>query len=205
MLDEHEAAELRPAPLRRGADRLRPARRTGCRPDRRPRAGTAARARSLAIYDELRARGQLEPAAAAGARAATVASRRCRRISRLVEDLAVVVAARARRGEPTPASGCPRRSTQLGRRPQRAGVTGCPGRASSQRIALGTGARRLKSQACDDYRAALEELAEMAAEQFAVGARDALDALLRAYGERYTALKRAPLRSGLRRPRAARA
>ncbi len=56
-------------------------------------------------------------------------------------------------------------------------------------IRLGTGALALRTQVCDHYRAALDELAEMAASVHAVSVRAALDALLREYGRRYAALK----------------
>ncbi len=58
-----------------------------------------------------------------------------------------------------------------------------------QPLRLGTGALALRTQVCDHYRAALEELAEMAAATHAVALRAALDALLREYGRRYAALK----------------
>jgi ATP-dependent exoDNAse (exonuclease V) beta subunit len=69
-------------------------------------------------------------------------------------------------------------------------ASGRPWPGELERIRLGNGATALRSQACEDYRAALEELAGMAAASFAVRARDGLDALLREYGGRYAALKR---------------
>ena len=51
------------------------------------------------------------------------------------------------------------------------------------------GASALSSEACDVYREALDALRSVAARGFAVQARAALDALLRAYAERYAVLK----------------
>ncbi len=73
--------------------------------------------------------------------------------------------------------------------------SGEPWPGELEQIRLGTGALALRTRVCDDYRAALDELAEMAARTYAVGVRDTLDALLGEYGRRYAALKRA--RSGL--------
>ncbi len=69
-------------------------------------------------------------------------------------------------------------------------ASGRPWPGELERIKLGQGAAVLKTQACDDYRAALAELSGMAAETFAPATRDAFDALLREYGTHYTALKR---------------
>ncbi|MDE3133290.1 MAG: UvrD-helicase domain-containing protein, partial [Acidobacteriota bacterium] len=69
-------------------------------------------------------------------------------------------------------------------------ASGRPWPGELERLRLGNQAGALKSQACEDYRAALAELTEMAARTAAVSARAAFDGLLREYGARYTALKR---------------
>ena len=66
---------------------------------------------------------------------------------------------------------------------------GRPWPGELEALRLGNGAGALKSQACEDYRLALEELQVMAAETYSVSTRGALDALLREYGSRYTELK----------------
>ncbi len=68
-----------------------------------------------------------------------------------------------------------------------------PGQVES--LKLGNGAGALRTAACEDYRDALAELQALAEEGAVAAARDALDAMLRAYGASYTELKRA--RSGL--------
>ncbi|HEX3805062.1 MAG TPA: UvrD-helicase domain-containing protein [Solirubrobacteraceae bacterium] len=69
-------------------------------------------------------------------------------------------------------------------------ASGRPWPGELERIKLGAGAALLKTQVCNDYRAALEELGEMSAQIFAIATRDALDTLLREYDSRYTELKR---------------
>ncbi len=83
-------------------------------------------------------------------------------------------------------------------------ASGRPWPGDLERIKLGAGAALLKTQVCNDYRAALEELAEMSAQLFAVSIRAAFDEFLREYGSRYTALKREQLGARLLRSRAAR-
>ena len=81
---------------------------------------------------------------------------------------------------------------------QRASETlesGPPWPGELDRLRLGNGTNALKSQACNDYRDALAELRQMAADAAAIAPRDAFDALLRGYGAHYTGLKRR--RSGL--------
>ncbi len=57
-------------------------------------------------------------------------------------------------------------------------------------LTLKNGATALKSETCTRYREALAELIDAAAAGFAIVQRDALDQLLRGYGERYAAFKR---------------
>ena len=68
--------------------------------------------------------------------------------------------------------------------------SGKPWPGQLERLKLGNNANALKSQACEDYRDALAELQEMAAQEAVVSARDAFERLLREYGTRYTELKR---------------
>lgn len=67
---------------------------------------------------------------------------------------------------------------------------GRPWPGELERLRLGNGAGALRSQVCEDYRAALAELHGMAADTYVVAARDALDELLREYDAQYTRLKR---------------
>ncbi len=143
------------------------------------------RAAIAGIHDELRARGELapslprvpEPPLAIDLQAA----------SGLVEQLAASVLREL--GEiDEPGRRVSEALAQLELVPEVLG-SGAPWPGELQPIRLGTGAAALKTQVCDHYRAALEELAEMAAATHAVGVRAALDALLQEYGRRYAALK----------------
>ncbi|MCL2420166.1 MAG: UvrD-helicase domain-containing protein, partial [Conexibacteraceae bacterium] len=161
------------------------------------------RATLAATYDELRARGALEPELPPAPRPPTAAVLRA--AAKTVKELARVL--QRELGEiPDPGHGVVRALERLelvgpvlaGLEPgaeaglERAGAEPeppWPGELEGIRLGKGGGAA-LKTDACEQYGAALDELGELARRVFAAAARDGLDALLREYGARYTALKR---------------
>jgi ATP-dependent helicase/nuclease subunit A len=183
VLDENDTAALRRAAFDAA---LTVCARTDPGADLIGAHGPPALRRSItSIYDELRARGQLDPTLPPAPLPPSELD--AKGIIRLVQELALLLLREL--GQKTdPGKRVSEAIEQLEAVP---GVLahGLPWPGELQRITLGSGAAALKSQACKDYRSALQELSDMAAEQFAYGARDALDALLRTYGERYTALK----------------
>ena len=189
VLDDARAAELRSGALDQA---LTASARTPQGAQLIGAYGTAPLRSTIArVHDELRARGILEPrlppAPEPPPREDLLAA------CRLVEG----VAGAAQRELGAVADPGPRISEALallGRVPSVL-ESGPPWPGELGQIRLGTGALALRTRVCDDYREALDELADMAAHDHAVGVRDALDALLSEYGRRYAALKRA--RSGL--------
>jgi ATP-dependent helicase/nuclease subunit A len=137
-------------------------------------------------YAELRARGALEPRLPPAPVPPNPLD--VRSACLLVEDLALVVQ------RELGAIGDPGRRVldaidMLDRAPLIL-ESGRPWPGQLERLRLGNAANALKSQACDAYREALEELLQMASETAVETARDAFDTLLREYGVRYTELKR---------------
>jgi ATP-dependent helicase/nuclease subunit A len=137
-------------------------------------------------YAELRARGALEPTLPTTPQPPNPLDLRSACL--LVEDLALLVQRELGAG------------TNPGRRVldaidllERAPAileSGRPWPGQLERLRLGNNAKALKSQACEDYREALEELVQMAGEAAVVTARDAFEMMLREYGTRSTELKR---------------
>jgi ATP-dependent helicase/nuclease subunit A len=184
VLDERETA-----PLRRAAfdAALQVAAQTAVGSELISAFGPATlRGTIAATYAELRARGSLEPRlppAPAPPNPLDVRS-----ACLLVEDLALVV-----QRELGAISDPGRRVLDAIDLLDRAPLileSGRPWPGQLERLRLGNAAKALKSQACDAYREALEELLQMAGETAVVTARDAFDTLLREYGVRYTELKR---------------
>jgi len=138
------------------------------------------------LYSELRARGALEPQLPAAPEPPSAIDTRAACL--LVKQLAGAVQ-RELGAVADPGVRVTEALAMLERVP---GVlaSGRPWPGELERIKLREGAGVLRTQAGDDYRAALAELAGMAAETFAPATRDAFDALLREYGTRYAALKR---------------
>jgi len=137
-------------------------------------------------YAELRARGSLEPRLPPAPDPPNPLD--VRSACLLVEDLALVV-----QRELGASKDPGRRVLDAIDVLQRAPLileSGRPWPGQLQRLRLGNAANALKSQACDAYREALEELLQMAGETAVVTARDAFETLLREYGVRYTQLKR---------------
>ena len=202
VLDEHDDRAAAAGRLRRGAGRL---------------AAQRARGRELiAAYGPRALRGDdhgdlRRAARARRARADAAARAADRRIALdlrsaclLVEDLALAVQ-RELGAAKDPGARVLDAIEQLERAPAIARA-GLPWPGELERLRLGNGAGALKSQACDDYREALAELRQMAAETVAGRARATRSTRCCAsYGERYTAAQAAALGAGLRRPRAARA
>ena len=145
------------------------------------------RANVAATYAELRARGELEPRLPPAPPPPNPLDLRSACL--LVEDLALLVQ------QELGAIRDPGRrvieAIELLDRAPAILQSGRPWPGQLERIKLGTNAGALKTQACDDYREALAELLQMAAENEVTAARDGLDRLLREYGRRYTELKRA--------------
>jgi ATP-dependent exoDNAse (exonuclease V) beta subunit len=139
-----------------------------------------------ATYSELRARGALEPTLPAAPEPPNPLDLRSACL--LVEDLALVVQRELGAGK-DPGRRVLDAIDMLERAPAIL-ESGRPWPGQLERLRLGSNAGALKSQACEDYRDALEELEQMAAETAVVTARDAFDTLLREYGSRYTELKR---------------
>ncbi len=137
-------------------------------------------------YAELRARGALEPRLPPAPPPPNPLDLRSACL--LVEDLALVVA------HELGAIRDPGRrvldAIDLLERAPAILESGKPWPGQLERLKLGNNAGALKSQACEDYRDALAELQEMAADNAVVSARDAFERLLREYGTRYTELKR---------------
>ncbi|MGH2863590.1 MAG: UvrD-helicase domain-containing protein, partial [Solirubrobacteraceae bacterium] len=145
----------------------------------------------VSTYAELRARGAAEPSLPPAPAPPNPLDLRSACL--LVEDLALVVAQ-----ELGSIRDPGRRVTDAIDMLERAPAileSGRPWPGGLQRMKLGNGANALKTQACEDYREALAELQEMAAESAVVAARDAFQRLLREYGAHYAELKRR--RSGL--------
>jgi ATP-dependent helicase/nuclease subunit A len=183
VLDQNDTASLRKAAFDAA---LTVCARTDAGADLIAAHGTSALGRSItSIYDELRARGQLEPTLPPAPPPPTRAD--AYGIIERVQQLALTLL-RELGQKSDPGKRISEAMMQLEAVPSVL-ARGLPWPGELQQIALGSGAAALKTPACNDYRNALQELSDMAAEQFAVGARDALDALLRVYGERYTALK----------------
>jgi ATP-dependent helicase/nuclease subunit A len=183
VLDQNDTASLRKAAFDAA---LTVCARTDAGADLIAAHGTPALRRSItSIYDELRARGQLEPTLPPAPLLPTRAD--ADGIIQRVQQLALTLL-RELGQKSDPGKRISEALIQLEAVPN-ALARGLPWPGELQQIALGSGAAALKGPAANDYRNALQELSDMAAEQFAVGARDALDALLRVYGERYTALK----------------
>jgi ATP-dependent helicase/nuclease subunit A len=137
-------------------------------------------------YAELRGRGALEPTLPPTPLPPDPLDLRSACL--LVEDLALVV---ARELGTIPRPG--RRvidALELLERVPHGLAGGRPWPGQLETLKLGNGAGALKTPACEDYREALAELQEMAAETVVVSARDAFDALLRGFGEAYRELKR---------------
>jgi ATP-dependent helicase/nuclease subunit A len=137
-------------------------------------------------YAELRARGSLEPTLPPAPEPPNPLD--VRSACLLVEDLALVVQRELGAGKDPG-----RRVLDALDLLERAPLileSGRPWPGQLERLRLGSAANALKSQACDAYREALEELLQMAGETAVVTARDAFDTLLREYGVRYTQLKR---------------
>ncbi len=143
------------------------------------------RATITATYEELRARGMLEPTLPLAPPAPDPLD--LRSASVLVMDLAAEV-----QRELAAISEPGRRVLDAIDLLEGAPEVLEPGRpwpGELERLRLGNGAGALRSQVCEDYRLALEELQLMAAETYSVVTRGALDALLREYGARYSELK----------------
>jgi len=195
VLDEHEATELQNAALdaaltelariEEGADLI---------------AAYGPRVLRAAItdtYDELRARGQLRPqlptsaqvdhARLTGARSAE----RCRaELLELADAVSRELAAVSEPGKQV------RQAMDAMDRVRRVLAGGVPWPGELDRIKLPGGtANALRTDICGEYRATLEELRVLAAQDHALAMLDTLDVLLQAYGERYAQLKRE--RSGL--------
>jgi ATP-dependent helicase/nuclease subunit A len=139
-----------------------------------------------ATYAELRARGALEPRLPPAPVPPNPLD--VRSACLLVEDLALVVQ-RELGAIADPGRRVLDAIDMLDRAPLIL-ESGRPWPGQLERLRLGNAANALKSQACDDYREALEELLQMASETAVETARDAFDTLLREYGFRYTELKR---------------
>ncbi len=138
------------------------------------------------LYAELRARGSLEPTLPAAPPAP--AELDVRGACLLVQGLADEVL-----GELDAIRAPGRRvleATAVLEQVQPVLESGRPWPGELEALKLGNGAKALRTEACEEYRDALADLQEMVCDGAAGLARDAIDALLRAYGERYTALKR---------------
>jgi ATP-dependent exoDNAse (exonuclease V) beta subunit len=146
------------------------------------------RAAILGVHDELRSRGQIRPelpvVAAADGGALTSAR------------AAAVAAARAVAAElgalPEPGVRVTQALDALARAEAVIGAEELwPGDLYAIGLPARNGATALKSDACEEYRTALDVLRTAVVAGFAVASRDALNALLVAFAERYAALKRA--------------
>jgi ATP-dependent helicase/nuclease subunit A len=146
------------------------------------------RAAILAVHDQLRARGQLRPqlpslaaadlGALDAARAAAIAAARAvsRELGELDEPGVRVTQA---------LTALERVEEVLG-----GGDELWPGELDALCLPGRNGAAALKSEACEEYRKALDALRQALTAGFAVAARNALNALLLAFGQRYADLKR---------------
>ena len=149
VLDENDTAALRRAAFESA---LTICARTGPGSDLIAAHGPPALQRSITtIYDELRARGQLQPTLPAAPLPPSTLD--VQGISKLVQELALAVQ-RELGGRSDPGKRVTEALTQLELVPEVL-ADGLPWPGELQQIALGFGAAALKSQACNDYRLAL--------------------------------------------------